>query len=77
MKHNRRPLSAILAAAAVITLLATPSEKVAAGPMPAADAAAAAMHACASRPWPYLNCVGTLYGDPKIRLVGAKFVPGY
>jgi hypothetical protein len=44
--------------------------------LPAADAAAA-MHACASRPWRYLNCVGTQYGNPNIRLVGAKFVPGY
>ncbi len=71
-------MSAILAAAAaaaVITLLTAPSEHVAAGPMPSADAAA--MHACASRPWPYLNCVGTKYGDPNIRLVGAKFAPGY
>jgi len=72
-----KPLSAIMvaaAAAAFITLLTAPSEKVAAGPMPAADAAA--MHACASRPWPYLNCVGTKYGIPKIRLVGANFAPG-
>ena len=71
-------MSAILAAAAaaaVITLLTAPSAHVTADPMPAADAAA--MHACASRPWPYLNCVGTKYGDPKIRLVGANFAPGY
>ena len=72
-----KPLTAILAAAAaaaVITLLTAPSEPVTADPMPAADAAA--MHACASRPWPYLNCVGTKYGDPNIRLVGAHFAPG-
>ncbi len=73
-----KPLSAILAAAvaaAVITVLTTPNENVTADPMPKAEAAA--MHACASRPWPYLNCVGTKFGDPSIRLVGAHFLPGY
>ena len=27
------------------------------------------MHACAVRPWPYLRCVGTPFGNPHIRLV--------
>jgi hypothetical protein len=65
-----KPLTAILAAAAaaaVITLLTAPSEPVTAGPMP--QAAADAMHACANRPWPYLHCVGTRFGNPKVRLV--------
>ncbi len=65
-----KPLSAILAAAAaaaVITLLSIPSDPVTAGPMP--QATANEMHACADRPWPYLRCVGTKYGNPKIRLV--------
>ena len=72
-------MSAILAAAAAaafITLLTAPTVPVTADPMPAADAVA--MHACASRPWPYLDCVGTKYGDPKIRLVTTDhFQPGY
>jgi hypothetical protein len=65
-----KPLTAILAAAAaaaVITLLTAPSEPVTARPMP--QATADAMHACANRPWPYLNCVGTQFGNPKVRLV--------
>jgi hypothetical protein len=65
-----KSLTAILAAAAVaalITLMSAPSEPVTAGPMP--QAAAAEMHACASRPWPYLRCVGTPFGNPKVRLV--------
>ena len=55
------------AAAAVITLLSASGEFVSAGPMP--QAAAEQMHACADRPWPYLRCVGTPFGNPKIRLV--------
>jgi hypothetical protein len=65
-----KSLTAVLAAAAVaalVTLLSAPAEKVAAGPMPAATAAA--MHACAARAWPYLDCVGTRFGNPHIRLV--------
>jgi hypothetical protein len=65
-----KPLTAILAAAAaaaVITLLTAPSEPVTAGPMP--QATADAMHACANRPWPYLHCVGTRFGNPNVRLV--------
>lgn len=65
-----KSLTAVLvaaAAAAVITLVTGPTGKVTAGPMPAATASA--MHACAARPWPYLNCVGTPFGNPKIRLV--------
>jgi hypothetical protein len=27
------------------------------------------MRDCAARPWPYLRCVGTQYGNPKVRLV--------
>jgi hypothetical protein len=63
-------LTAVMAAAAVaaiVTLLSVPTEKVTAGPLPAA--VAASMHACAERPWPYLHCVGTRFGNPRIRLV--------
>ena len=29
----------------------------------------AALKACTQQPWPYLNCVGTPLGNPRIRLV--------
>ena len=65
-----KSLTAVVAAAvvaALVTLLSSQTEMVTAGPMPAATSAA--MHACAERPWPYLNCVGTRFGNPHIRLV--------
>lgn len=71
-----KSLTAILAAAAVAalaTLMFVPGEPVTAGPMP--QAAAEEMHACANRPWPYLRCVGTPYGNPKIRLVTTDNLP--
>jgi hypothetical protein len=33
------------------------------------EATAAPMHACIERAWPYLHCVGTAFGDRKVRLV--------
>ncbi len=65
-----KPLTAVVAAAvaaALVTLISAPSAFVAAGPMP--QATADSMHACADRPWPYLRCVGTPFGNPHIRLV--------
>jgi hypothetical protein len=65
-----KSLSAILAAAfvaAVVTFVFAPGTSVSAGPM--AKAVSEQMHACADRPWPYLRCVGTRYGNPHIRLV--------
>lgn len=65
-----KPISLILAAAAiagVITLLSAPSGPLTAGPLAKSDEAA--LHACAQRPWPYLNCVGSRLGNPHIRLV--------
>jgi hypothetical protein len=55
------------AIAAAVTILTAPSAPVTAGPLPHANAAA--MHACSARPWPYLGCVGTRFGNPRIRLV--------
>ena len=58
----QKSLTAVLfaaAAAAVVMLVTPPAEKI----------TPAAMHTCAERPWPYLNCVGTRFGNPKIRLV--------
>ena len=73
-----KPLTAILAAAAaaaVITLVSSPSERVTADPMP--QATADAMHACVERPWPYLHCVGTPFGNPRIRLVTTDHFPAH
>ena len=68
-----KSLSAILAAAAaaaIVTLLSASGDLVTAGPMP--QATAEQMHACADRPWPYLRCVGTPFGNPSIRLVSTE-----
>jgi hypothetical protein len=65
-----KSISAIMAAAivaAAATFLLAPGSSVSAGPMP--QATSDEMHACADRPWPYLHCVGTPYGNPHIRLV--------
>jgi hypothetical protein len=56
--------------AAIITLLSAPSAPVDAGPL--AKPAEAALNACVGQPWPYLNCVGTPFGNPRIRLVTAE-----
>ena len=53
--------------AATFTILSAPASKVVATPM--AQPVADAMTACAQRPWPYLRCVGTEFGNQRIRLV--------
>jgi hypothetical protein len=60
-------VAAAAAVAAIITFLLAPGTRVSAGPMP--QATSDEMHACADRPWPYLRCVGTRYGNPAVRLV--------
>lgn len=60
--------SAIIAA--VITLLTSASDRLVASPV--AEQAQAGMKACAQQPWPYLNCVGTPYGNPRIRVIEIK-----
>jgi hypothetical protein len=63
-------VSAILAAAAiaaVLTVFVAPSGPVDAGPLAGRDEAT--LKACVARPWPYLNCVGTRIGNPRIRLI--------
>mgnify|MGYP006928239788 CR=1 FL=1 len=55
------------AIAAVLTISLTPSGPVDAGPLAKRDEAT--LKTCVARPWPYLNCVGTSLGNPKIRLV--------
>jgi len=58
-------LAAIIAAA--ITILSAPAAAVVASPLP--QPAADAITACKQRPWPYLNCVGTEFGNPHVRLI--------
>ncbi len=55
------------AIAAAITILSAPAADVVAGPLP--QPAADAITACKQRPWPYLNCVGTEFGNPRVRLI--------
>ncbi len=64
-----KAMSAILTAAAIagfITFI-LPGAPVDAGPLD--KPAAATLKACTQQAWPYLNCVGTEIGNPKIRLV--------
>jgi hypothetical protein len=65
-----KSITAVMSAAAVaglLTLLSAPSAPLDAGPL--AKPAEAALKACTQQPWPYLNCVGTPLGNPRIRLV--------
>jgi hypothetical protein len=66
-----KTIAAILAAAiiaATITVISAPITDVVASPLP--KPAADAITACKQRPWPYLNCVGTEFGNPHVRLIG-------
>lgn len=61
---------AVIAAAAVaglLTFLTSASDRLDAGPLSASTEAV--LKDCTQRPWPYLNCVGTPLGNPKIRLI--------
>jgi len=65
-----KAFAAIVAAAVVaggITVLSAPVGDVAASTLP--RPAAEAITTCKQRPWPYLNCVGTEFGDPRVRLI--------
>jgi len=62
--------NSIIAAAMIagaVTVLTGNSDRLAAGPL--AEPAQSALKACTERPWPYLHCVGTRFGDPRIRLI--------
>jgi hypothetical protein len=64
-----KTLTAVLTAAAiagVLTILTAPAP-VDAGPL--AQPQETALKACTQLAWPYLNCVGTPFGNPRIRLV--------
>lgn len=65
-----KSIFAVMAAAAiagVMTLLSATSARLDAGPL--AKPAEAVLKVCIQQPWPYLNCVGTPLGNPRIRLV--------
>ena len=58
---------AAAAIAAVVTVLTGSSASLDASPI--AEPAQTEMKACTQQPWPYLNCVGTQFGNPRIRLI--------
>jgi hypothetical protein len=60
------------AIAAVITVFSAPAADVVASPLP--KPAADAITACKQRPWPYLNCVGTEFGNSHVRLISVDRV---
>jgi curli biogenesis system outer membrane secretion channel CsgG len=65
-----KTFTAIMIAAAVaagFTVLSAPTAHVDAGPL--AKPAETALKACTQRAWPYLHCVGTEFGNPRVRLV--------
>ena len=65
-----KTIAAIVAAAAIaaaITVISAPIGDVVASPLP--KPAADAIAACKQNPWPYVHCVGTEFGNPKIRLI--------
>lgn len=69
-------ISAIVTAAAiaaVLTIFLTPSGPVDAGPLAQRDEAT--LKSCVARPWPYLNCVGTSLGNPRVRLITTDRLP--
>ena len=59
--------------AALITLFSVAGNEVSAGPLPPPQAAA--IKACAERPWPYNTCAGTTFGRHNIRLVTTDRLP--
>jgi hypothetical protein len=64
-----KALTAIMTAAAiaaVLTIISAPGP-VDAGPL--TKASEAVLKVCTQQAWPYLNCVGTAVGNPRIRLV--------
>lgn len=72
-----KPFTAIAFAAfiaATATILSAPVGPVDAGALPEPEQTA--IKDCAERPWPYMNCVGTQFGSPRVRLVRTHRVPG-
>jgi hypothetical protein len=64
-----KPLNSVMIGAfvaAAITVLSVPAAKVDAQ---SASATGSPTPACVERPWPYLHCVGTAFGNRQVRLV--------
>jgi hypothetical protein len=57
-------LTAIMTAAAIAAVVTVIS-----APGPLAQPNEAVLKVCTQKAWPYLNCVGTTVGNPRIRLV--------
>ena len=73
MQNSATAIMIAAAIAAAVTVLSAPIAPVDAGPI--SKPAEAAMKACNNQPWPYLHCVGTQFGNRRIRLVSAdRFV---
>lgn len=64
---------AAAAIAGIITVLTGISVRLDADPL--AEPAQTQLKTCTKRPWPYLNCVGTPFGNPHIRLVTTDRLP--
>jgi len=65
-----KTIAAVVAAAIIagaITILSAPIADVVANPLP--QPAVDAITACKQQPWPYLNCVGTEFGNPHVRMI--------
>ena len=68
-----KSLTAVMAAAAIaaaITLLSAPATQVDAGPV--AKPVESRDDQMRQAPWPYLRCVGTEFGNQRVRLVTAE-----
>lgn len=70
-----KAISAIISAAAIAAFITfiLPGAPVDAGPLD--KPAEATLKACTQQAWPYLNCVGTTVGNPRIRLVTTDRIP--
>ena len=70
-----KTITAVMSAAAIAALVTVFSSQgqVDAGPL--AKPAETAMRLCVNQPWPYLHCVGTQFGNPKVRLVSIEKLP--
>jgi len=72
-----KTISAVASAAAIaafFTVFLPPTTEVGAGPLE--KPAETVLNECKQQAWPYLNCVGTSVGNPKIRLVTTDRLPG-
>lgn len=67
--------TAIMVAAALATAFTVLTEPTHVDATTLAKPSEALIKDCTQRPWPYLNCVGTPVGNPRIRLVTTDRLP--